>query len=64
MPSDFTFSFWLMLIDDSTDARLKSNFDVINAFGRIYVTANLTGGYGSLHRIEMKLIENQNGQSA
>jgi hypothetical protein len=62
MPVEFTFSFWVIKIDDDSSAFDSASFDLVNAFNRLYFTANATGTAGT-HEIKFKAILNSNGQS-
>lgn len=56
LPTDFTFSFWMIMINDNL--LTTNSFDLINAFGRIYFTSNLISG--SQH-IVVKVVEDLTG---
>ncbi len=61
LPVDFTFSFWTIFIEDFSDKYKTYNYDLINAFGRIFVQAKRIGGSGTSHQIIMNIVENSVG---
>ena len=62
MPVEFTFSFWVIKVSDSSSNINSRSYDIMNAFGRLYFTANTTGTSGT-HQIKLKVILDNDGSS-
>ena len=60
LPTSFTFGFWFIMKSDGT-SNMTKDFDLMNAFGRLYFYANYSGS--SIHTLSTRFIINPSGNS-